>query len=110
MAFIRHLPCPKCLSRDNYGEFDNGFYCFGCGYRKLKTDNTSIRDRLENRVKEPKSGEMLATSKTLPIEAEKWLAQYGLTKEEKEGFGWNEENKLLVLINTECYYLGKTFT
>lgn len=31
-AFIKHVPCPKCGSRDNAGQYSDGhYYCFGCG-------------------------------------------------------------------------------
>ena len=30
--FIKHVPCPKCGSRDNAGQYSDGhYYCFGCG-------------------------------------------------------------------------------
>ena len=38
MAFIQHTNCPKCGSKDNLAEYSDGFYCFGCGYKKQKNE------------------------------------------------------------------------
>ena len=46
MAFIQHTNCPNCGSRDNLAEYSDGFYCFGCGYKKQKNDINSVRSRL----------------------------------------------------------------
>lgn len=109
MAFLRHLPCPDCGSRDNLAEYSEAFYCFGCGKKTNKNDNASLRERIENTRSNSKICENIITSAILPIEAEKWLAQYGLTKEEKSLFSWCEEKKLLILIQTQDYWQGRNF-
>ena len=38
MAFLQHIPCPKCGSRDNLAEYTENYYCFGCGYTKKNND------------------------------------------------------------------------
>lgn len=30
---IRHDPCPECGSKDNLAVYDDGSFCFGCGYK-----------------------------------------------------------------------------
>ena len=109
MAFIRHHPCPKCNSRDNLGEFANGFYCFGCRYTIPKTDNESLRSRIEGNKKKETSGIMLETSPILPPIALKWLLSYGLTKQEIGQFTWEQTKNLLVLYNSESYWQGRNF-
>ena len=110
MAFLRHLPCDNCGSRDNNGEFSNGFYCFGCGKFIPKNDNVSLRERIEKTTIVSKICENITTSPILPSEAEKWLAQYGLTKEEKAQFSWSEDRKLLILIQEQDYWQGRNFS
>jgi hypothetical protein len=109
MAFIRHLPCDKCGSKDNMGEFANGFYCFGCGFSKGKTDLSSLRSRIEGNKEKETSGIMLETSPILPAKALKWLMSYGLTKQEIEQFTWEPTRELLVLYNSESYWQGRNF-
>ena len=50
MAFLKHLPCPNCGSKDNLAEYVDHFYCFGCKYWKAKNDLASIRNRLSPAV------------------------------------------------------------
>ena len=39
--FLRHEPCPKCLSRDNLARYSDGHaFCFGCSYYE-HSDGTS---------------------------------------------------------------------
>jgi hypothetical protein len=109
MAFIRHLPCESCGSRDNLAEYTDSYYCFGCGFSKGKHDLTSLRTRLEGNKEKETSGIMLETSSILPSKALKWLMSYGLTKQEIENFSWNEERELLVLYQDATYWQGRNF-
>lgn len=102
MAFIKMHPCPRCHSRDNLSEYDNGFYCFGCGYTKSKIK------RLDE-IKKVKVGDSLTLSKTLPKDALKWLLGYNLTKNEIDQFSFAEKygKNLLVLYADENYWQAR---
>ena len=111
MKFLRHLPCPKCGSKDNLGEYDDHFFCFGCKYYKPKNDIGSIRKRLE--AKEPTDVKRndIETTEEIPFKAKQWLFQYGIKPNEIKDFGicWNEEHELLVLMRTPEYWQARTF-
>ena len=81
--FIRHEPCPKCLSKDNLGVYDDGHtYCFGCGYRTFPEVNSKSRlFRLEVQHGARKPIEF-KISDHIPLKAVKWLKSYGITDEE----------------------------
>jgi twinkle protein len=110
--FIRHLPCPKCRSKDNLGEYDDHFYCFGCQYYKTKQDLESLRSRLkEKRPSNVVTTSVLHTTEELPQVAMKWLLSYGITLNEivKYNFQWCTDNGTLILLNTGNYWQGRSF-
>lgn len=107
-------PCPKCraIGNDRTGnnlvEYDNGFYCFACGYSKPK----NYRERLENEnaeVQGHNSFDSLSLTKTLPRETMQWLLKYRLTNDEMSDFRWCENRKLLVLYHDEYYWQARNF-
>lgn len=111
--FIRHLPCPKCRSRDNLGEYEDHFYCFGCQYYKTKQDLDTLRKRMQ-KSKSPSNvidSSMLNTTEELPQVAMKWLLSYGITPDEiyKYNFQWCTDNGTLILLNTGTYWQGRSF-
>lgn len=112
MSFIRHTNCPKCGSRDNLAEYTDGSYCFGCGYTKKNNDLASARLRLSPTVSEDSSSFDLDVDYNIPKEPMQWLLQYGLTKQDAESYkiGWNNDNQMLVLLNTPEYYQGRNFS
>jgi len=110
--FLRHLPCPKCRSKDNLGEYDDHFYCFGCQYYKTKQDLESLRSRLkEKRPSNVVTTSVLHTTEELPQVAMKWLLFYGITLNEivKYNFQWCTDNGTLILLNTGSYWQGRSF-
>jgi hypothetical protein len=110
--FLRHLPCPKCRSKDNLGEYDDHFYCFGCQYYKTKQDLESLRSRLkEKRPSNVVTTSVLHTTEELPQVAMKWLLSYGITLNEivKYNFQWCTDNGTLILLNTGSYWQGRSF-
>lgn len=111
MGFIAHHPCPKCRSKDNLGEYDTNFYCFGCGYYKPKEDLESLRKRLDKSEEPVDTGSALVLTKDLPSEAKKWLLKYGITEEDcaQHNFGWSEADNMLVLYNSDDYWQGRMF-
>jgi hypothetical protein len=121
MAFIRHLPCDKCGSKDNMGEFANGYFCFGCGFSKGKKDLKSLRARLvKNDEVEKQNKELIEVFKELDKEAVKWLLKYGITFKEMEQFSWctrkfvpsrNREVgcRMLVLYHDKDYWQARVF-
>lgn len=112
MGFIRHHPCPKCGSKDNLGEYETNFYCFGCGYYKPKEDLNSVRARREKSAVQDNEGVDLEVDYTIPPEGMRWLLQYGITSQDAELYklGWNHEAQMLVLVNMPDYYQGRNFS
>lgn len=108
--FLGHIPCPKCGSRDNLGEYHDHYFCFGCKYYKLKNDIHSIRSRIYNKS-EDKETEMLGNFGEIPRNAMKWLLSYGISQEDIQEFGikWDMKNQLLVLLDTARYWQGRSF-
>jgi Zn ribbon nucleic-acid-binding protein len=111
MAFIQHTNCPQCGSKDNLAEYSDGFYCFGCGYKKQKNDLNSVRNRLQSGPAMPSDELDIRTTNVLPIEPMKWLLQYGITQQDVDTYklGWNNEHQMLVLVNTPDYYQARNF-
>lgn len=111
--FIKHLPCPKCGSKDNLGEYDDHFFCFGCKYTKLKNDLESIKTRLKARdnIKDPSQVIDITIDSSIPKEAMQWILKYGITQQEitENNIGWNEDGKMLVLLKTPTYWQARTF-
>ena len=112
MAFIQHTNCPKCGSRDNLAEYSDGFYCFGCGYRKQKNDLNSVRNRLQSEQTMLSDELDIPTTNDIPIEPMQWLLQYGITQQDVDTYklGWNANNQMLVLVNTPQYYQARNFS
>lgn len=111
--FIKHNPCPKCNSKDNLGEWDDHFYCFGCQYYKLKNDLNTLRTRVF-KSKSPSNvidNSKLNITPELPPVAIKWLLSYGITPTEilKYNFQWCIDNGTLILLNTNTYWQGRSF-
>ena len=113
MAFIQHTNCPQCGSKDNLAEYSDGFYCFGCSYRKKKNDLNSVRSRLQSGVggTMPSNELDISTTNDIPIEPMQWLLQYGITQQDVDTYklGWNNEHQMLVLVNTPDYYQARNF-
>ena len=111
MKFIQHLPCPRCGSKDNLGEYDDHFFCFGCKYYKTKNDIQSIKLRRTQIYKQDLQDTQIYTTDELPVKAKQWLFQYGILPSEIKDFGisYNEEHELLVLLKTPDYWQARCF-
>ena len=111
MAFLKHLPCPNCGSKDNLAEYVDHFYCFGCKYWKAKNDLASIRNRLSPAVSADCDNYSLDVTNNIPVKGMQWLLQYGITKDDVDKYhlGWNNSQELLVLVNTPTYFQGRNF-
>lgn len=111
--FIQHIPCPNCGSRDNCGEYDDHFWCFGCRYFKPKNDIVNVRSRYNQRSSQKFEEDLgyLPTSIDIPPAPLSWLLSYGLTLKEigDNGISWSNEKELLVLVNLDSYYQGRCF-
>ena len=109
--FLGHIACPKCGSRDNLGEYEDHFWCFGCKYHMRKTDTASLRLRLNRHNTEEQSVMKLSNIKELPRKAMEWLLSYGISQEEidKYGIEWNVKEEMLVLLQTVKYWQARTF-
>lgn len=119
-TFLSHQPCPKCGSRDNLAVYSDGHsYCFGCRYYTVAKRTTSI---LNNRsIQFPllrttkKFNNLIGLTTNLPIEANQWLKQYGLTQKEIEELDiqWSELEGMLIFPLTKnkelVGYIGRRF-
>jgi len=106
MALIRHLPCPRCNSRDNMAEYDNGFYCFGCGYKEPKRNLSRF-----NALNDAKVCNGITLTKQLSRDALKWLLGYELTDNEMDNFNMCYDNgkNHLILYHSDDYWLARNF-
>ncbi len=105
--FVRHEPCPRCMSKDNLGVWDDGHkYCFGCGYKVPPTGmSMSVFKRLD--IQQPgKYGKLtFEYAPVIPHKALLWLKSYGITDEEmiKYDIGWSPLYSSLIF----PYYVDK---
>jgi hypothetical protein len=108
--FMGHLPCPKCGSRDNLGEYDDHYFCFGCKYHKKKDDVHSLRKRVFKSDSNSEAS-LLGNFGEIPRNAMKWLLSYGISQEDIDEYGikWDVKNQLLVLLDTAKYWQGRSF-
>jgi hypothetical protein len=109
--FLGHIPCPKCGSKDNLGEYDDHFYCFGCSYSKKKQDIASIRARIANKDIISDNFTEMQVTYDIPQEPLRWLLGYGLCVADitDAKIAWNAEKQLLVLVNMPDYWQGRSF-
>ena len=98
--FLRHLPCPKCGSRDNLGEYDDGsLFCFGCRYYYPGKDSLKyVKQKVSPGAKPggvPPMPEDVSTY--IPEVPYSWLKK-ALTDEEilRHRIGWSQERSALV--------------
>lgn len=110
-GFIRHLPCPKCGSKDNLAEYEDHFWCFGCRYHKNKDDLESLRARVSDKEIQVTSVDVLETTPEIPIKPLKWLLSFGITLKEvvDNNITWNSKDQLLVLLNKPGYWQARCF-
>jgi hypothetical protein len=111
--FLQHKPCPHCRSRDNLAEYDDHFWCFGCGKFIPKDDLASVKSRYFQRSS-PKITEdvnELDCIQEIPQEPLSWLLSYGLTLDEirDNNISWCPSQEILVLINLGTYWQGRCF-
>lgn len=111
MKFLRHLPCPRCGSKDNLGEYDDHFFCFGCKYYKTKNDIQSIKLRRTQINKQDLQDTQIQTTDEIPAKAKQWLFSYGILPSEIKDFciSYNEEHELLVLLKMPDYWQARCF-
>lgn len=84
-SFIRHTTCPRCKSRDNLGEYTDGWWCFGC---HAKFPKIQFSQQNPTNEKPPRFSDHY--SETIPEEYRKYLEKYELTKDEISRFLWSE--------------------
>lgn len=112
--FLRHLPCPKCGSRDNLGEWEDGHqYCFGCGYYLRATNHLSRMvdtNSLESGTFAPEGSkqprDVASGYFDCPRDAREnigevglsWLGKYGLDSSDAYSLGllWSEDKQQLI--------------
>lgn len=101
--FIKHEPCPDCGSRDNVAVYDDGKYCFGCGWYQSKGKIESFVHKKEQLTLKgvDKTKTVLLPSDIkfdIPLIPRAWLRKYGITEREiKENrFCWSDRQKYLI--------------
>ena len=111
--FIQHIPCPKCGSRDNCGEYDDHYWCFGCKYHKSKDDIGSVRSRYNQRSSEriTEDPNSLDCIEEIPKQPLTWLMSYGITFKEisENNIMWCPSKEILVLLSKGTYWQGRCF-
>lgn len=101
VKFKKHLPCPRCGSKDNLGLWSDGHvHCFGCGY--YKGGDTTLAYVKEKVSPGARLGAILQlpqdVSTYIPREPYEWLKQ-ALTDEEilKNRIGWSQSLEAIIL-------------
>lgn len=110
--FIKLGPCPHCGSRDNRAEYENGYWCFGCGKLERKKDTQTLRDRVYGTQRTKADGNLsISTTKQIPQVAMQWLLKYDIRPDEIEKYNieWEPDMKLLVLLQDKSYWQGRNF-
>lgn len=68
--------CPKCGSQHKSKPFclyENGWYCFSCGYTKAADRSFSFHNR---RIESPDWPDAISSYNDFPLSIKKWLLQY----------------------------------
>lgn len=113
--FLRHLPCPKCRSKDNLGEWEDGSkYCFGCGYYEPPRNRLgNFKGIYKDVVETPRNSVSLPAdaSDILPKAPLEWLRSYGITFNEifKYGYKYSKEKELLIFSHLPYWWQGRYF-
>lgn len=111
-TFKGHAPCPNCGSRNNLGEYTDGSWCFGCGYKIPGYKSMSVEDvRKQIEYDEKKEKKQRAVylpadwTLDLPQLPLDWLRKYGITDEERLAYkiGWSDEESALVFSAYDLY-------
>ena len=102
--FIRHEACPECKSKDNVGVYENGKFCFGCGwfesnkkgFVKLVNTDMPFTKRVEKPLKEIKMPS--DAKRVIPLIPKVWLQKYDILDSEirDNDIHWSEEQKYLI--------------
>lgn len=74
MTFIKHVPCPKCGSRDNLAMYKGGSgFCFGCGYTVKPTQSPYLYNK--SNTGNPKSNLQRLYHNELPADFIEWASK-----------------------------------
>lgn len=112
--FLRHEPCPECGSKDNLGIWEDGQYCFGCGWsqKHRSLSKKDLRQQLKEEENQKNKNGKYANltlpsdfTRILPQKPWQWLEKYGLTQAEiyRNKFGWSENDHSLVMPVYDVY-------
>lgn len=97
-SFIKHIPCPKCHSRDNRGVYTDGHeWCWGCHDYLPPQDIRYIPKVIED-IHSTSLNLPYDCTKDIPITPLKWLKQYGLSNKEiiDNHYVWSGSRELLI--------------
>ena len=123
--YLGHTNCPRCGSRDNLANYDDGSsWCFGCRlYIPPDGIAVDVAKRKYGNASQMGIDKSIAHEAELPIDAShrlngdalKWLKSYDLTDDEirRHNIVWSDERELLifpVLRNGVCvFWMGRYF-
>lgn len=102
MAFVKHGPCTRCGSRDNFARYSDGSgFCFGCRYSERSTGLPP--GFLTKGVPEASEAEEAITlpegcTSILGPDQLAYLARYGVSSTEghRQGLVWNQRTEQLI--------------
>jgi len=102
MAFVKHEPCTRCGSRDNFARYSDGSgFCFGCRYSERSSGLPS--EWTKQGVSEVTETEEAVTlpegcSDILGPDQQQYLARYSVLVSEglRQGLLWNQRTEQLI--------------
>jgi hypothetical protein len=100
---LTHKPCPRCGSRDNCAEYDDGHeWCFGCNYYKPGKTNLKILHTACPVLAGDSKLFPEDAAYYIPAEPMRWLIQNGITYSTQKQFGiqWSPSQQLV------CWKIG----
>ena len=99
-AFLKHIACPICGSRDNLAIYDDGSeWCFGCKHYKPPDKFHKVRNK-ESCIQQELTTVALPNDFTIgyyPKESIDWINKYELSKPDlvRHHIGWSETKNRL---------------
>ena len=84
------LPCTSCTSSDAMAEYENNYYCFSCGMSRLKSNQKSFFEKLDNTPQYSQTDKLALpgnSTKEIPKPALKWLLSHGVDQDLQQQYG-----------------------
>lgn len=100
--FLRHEPCTRCGSKDNFARYEGGSgFCFGCSYWEHGSGTTSVRQLAvsqspqDNALRPPPDDTEFGGYPSRVVE---WIQKYGLSVRDliRHNVGWSKQREQLI--------------